>query len=185
MKKDEVKQTRLRIIEALQSTQRKGIDDLVLWLDSTNFFTSPASTMFHGNYEGGLALHSYKVYEEFQRQVEHYRLNVPADSVTVAAILHDVCKVNYYITNRLKSGNTSEHKPYKVEDNFPLGHGEKSVVLVQRYIDLTAQEAMLIRWHMGTSDPAWEEYSEKIEKMHPEVTLLHHVDKEVSLLYKL
>ncbi|HHT9153085.1 MAG TPA: outer membrane protein assembly factor BamA [Candidatus Hypogeohydataceae bacterium YC40] len=72
-----------------------------------------------------------------------------------------------------------------IEDDFPIGHGEKSVMMVQKYIDLTPQEAMIIRWHMGSFDPAWEEYKEKVIKHFPEVVLFNHVDIEVPLMYGL
>lgn len=183
--KDEIKQNRNKILATIRKIERHGIDDLVKWLEGSDFFTAPASTMFHGNFEGGLAAHSYKVYEEFKRQVEHYGLKVPYESAAIAGILHDSCKINYYTTNELKSGNVSKSKPYKVEDNFPIGHGEKSVMLVQRHIELTPQEALIMRWHMGDSDPAWADYKDMVEKTHPEVTLFQHVDKEVAMLYKL
>lgn len=181
----QIKENKETITELLKNIDRKGIDDLVSWLNESDFFTAPASTMFHGNYEGGLAAHSYKVYEEFEREVDHYKLSVPKYSIAIAGILHDICKVNNYIPNYLKSGNISESKPYKVEDNFPVGHGEKSVIMSQRYIQLTEQEALIIRWHMGSSDPAWDYYKEKVEKEFPEITLFQNIDKEVSLLYKL
>ena len=68
MNKKEKKKNRKEIIELLQETERPGIEKLVSWLDHSNFFTSPASTMFHGNYEGGLAAHSYEVYQEFKQR---------------------------------------------------------------------------------------------------------------------
>ena len=40
---------------------------------------------------------------------------------------------------------------YDIEDQFPAGHGEKSVILILRYIQLTDEEIMAIRWH------GWEE----------------------------
>jgi hypothetical protein len=178
----EIQEQKKKIVEALQKTKKPGLDNLVSWLEMSDFYTAPASTMFHGNRKGGLAAHSYQVYVEFKRQVEHYGLSVPEDSCIVTGILHDCCKVNYYIPNVLKSGNVSESKPYRVDESFPVGHGEKSLVLAQRYIPLTNQEAMIIRWHMGQEDPAWNDYKERVEAKFPEVTLFHHADKEVSMI---
>jgi len=46
-----------------------------------------------------------------------------------------------------------EKKPYyAVEDQFPYGHGEKSVYLIRKHMKLTDEEAMAIRWHMGGFD---------------------------------
>lgn len=183
--KKEIDDNRKKILDALRSTERKGIEDLLKWFEASNFFTSPASTMFHGNYEGGLALHSYEVYRLFEARAKEYRLNVPREAAIIAGICHDCCKIDYYVPNRLKSGNLSETKPYKVEDILPLGHGEKSVVLVRRHIQMTPQESVLIRWHMGHEDKAWEDYKEKVEEQFPEVVVFQHADKEVSLIKKI
>jgi hypothetical protein len=185
LSKEEIKQNKEKIIASLKSTKRKGIDDLVDWLNTSNFFVSPASTMFHGNYEGGLAAHSYAVYEEFDNRVKRYGLNVSEDSAIISGICHDLCKVDAYIPNKLKSGNLSESKPYRLEDTFPVGHGEKSVILTNRYLPLTEQESVIIRWHMGFDDPAWADYKDKVERQFPEVVLFNHVDKEVSLIKNL
>jgi len=179
--KKEIQKNREEIIDLLRSTKRKGIEDLVTWLDNSNFFTSPASTMFHGNYEGGLAAHSYECYKEFDRQIEHYEVDLPKESRIIASLGHDLCKVDYYIPNILKKG-VSEAKPYKSNDEFPIGHGEKSVILVGRYIELTNKEALIMRWHMARDDPTWETYQDKVEKLCPEVVLFQHVDKIVSLI---
>jgi len=180
----EMKENQGRVEGLLQTVERPGIDKVVEWLSSSDYYMAPASTMHHGNYEGGLAEHSYTVYKEFKRQAEHYGLEVSEDSIILTSLLHDSCKVDFYVKNELKSGKTSESKPYKTEDCFPLGHGEKSVALIQRCMQLTAQEALIIRWHMGMNDPSWEDYSEKVERQYPEVTLFAHVDKEVSMIYK-
>lgn len=184
MSKKEIEQNKKNILGMLSEVKREGIDDLVNWLTESNFFTSPASTMFHGNYEGGLALHSYKVYEEFWRQAQHYNLPVTKETAVLTGLLHDACKIGFYIPNELKSGKISEAKPYKTEDPFPIGHGEKSVMLVQKYLPLTEQEAMIIRWHMGPYDKSWEDYQDKIEEKFPEVLVFHHADIEVSKIYK-
>lgn len=180
--KDEILRNQKKIISLIESTRRKGAGNLINWLETSNFFTSPASTRFHGNYEGGLALHSFEVYTAFVEGVKRYSLNVPQESAILAGICHDCCKINQYIPNKLKKGNLSETKPYKIEDNFPFGHGEKSVLLASRYIELTALESLMIRWHMGYEDPLWLEYKEKIEKRYPEIILFQNADKEVSLI---
>jgi hypothetical protein len=183
--RNEIEANKLAIINLLSNVKREGIESLVGWLDESDYFTAPASTMYHGQFEGGLAAHSRKVYQGFRQQVMSYKLSVPHESIILASLTHDVCKVGLYIPNCLKSGNISEAKPYKVEDSFPVGHGEKSVMMVQRHMQLTEQEAAIVRWHMGPYDPNWENYEEKIRERYPEVLLFHHVDQEVSWLHKL
>lgn len=46
----------------LSQVTRPGADKLLEWLKSTDFFTAPASTRFHGVYPGGLVKHSLNVY---------------------------------------------------------------------------------------------------------------------------
>jgi len=182
---DEIKKNRKEILELLHSVKREGMDGLIDWYEKAGFFRAPASSMHHGNFEGGLAAHSYKIFQEFEKRLQSYSFGVPRESRIVAAFGHDACKISDYHPNILKNGEVSDKKPYKVVDSFPLGHGEKSVFLLQRYIDLSEKEAMLIRWHMGPYDPAWEDYKEKICKYFPEAVLFHHVDMEVPLIYGL
>jgi hypothetical protein len=181
----QINENQKKIIAALRSTKREGIDDLVSWLEKSNFFSSPASTMFHGNFNGGLAAHSYAVYESFAKKVEEYSLDVPKESSILAGICHDFCKIGVYVPNLLKGGKLSEAKPYKIEEDFPIGHGEKSIIMIGKYISLKPQESVLIRWHMGIYDKSWEDYKSNIEEKYPETILFQHADREVSLFQKL
>jgi len=179
---EQASSNQLEILELLKSVSRKGIDDLISFAEGSDFFSAPASTRYHGNYPGGLAYHSYLVYKGFKRQVDYYELKIPSDSIIITGICHDFCKIGLYQPNVLKDGQVPDAKPYKHVDDFPLGHGEKSLSIVQRHIQLTNQEAMIIRWHMGSYDPAWHSNQEKIEKTFPEVVVFHHADHEVSLI---
>jgi hypothetical protein len=178
---DQIEQNKKEMLVLVKGIKRKGIEGLCNWMSSSDFFYAPASTRHHGNFRGGLSAHSYEIYKEFDRQVDNYGLVVPKDSRILASFLHDACKIDLYTENTLKGGKISEAKPYKIEDNFPFGHGERSAIVVQKHIILTEQEAMLIRWHMGQYDKSFEDYKEVIEKKFPECILFHHIDYEVSL----
>ncbi len=180
--KEEMGRVKVVTLALMKRIRRKGIDDLMDFMSESNFFTSPASTMYHGNFPGGLAKHSLEVYAMFTKRLDDCRITIPEDSRVIGAICHDFCKIDTYIENRLKSGNLSDTKPYKVEDDFPVGHGEKSVMVVQRYVQLSCQEMAMIRWHMGNDDPAWEDYKERVEQQYPEAILLQDADREVSKL---
>ena len=52
-----------RFIQILEGTNRPGVDKLLAWLDTTDFYTAPASTKYHGAYPGGLLEHSLHVYD--------------------------------------------------------------------------------------------------------------------------
>jgi hypothetical protein len=182
---EQIERNKREILSLFRGIKREGIEKLCDWLSSSDFFYAPASTMHHGNFRGGLAAHSYEIYKEFDKRADNYSLRVPKESRVISSILHDACKIDTYIENKLKDGEVSGSKPYKVNNSFPFGHGEKSVLLVQRHIELTEQESMLIRWHMGPYEQGFEDYQDAIEKYFPECILFHHIDKEVSLLRKL
>lgn len=177
-----IQENRDRIITLLEETGRPCIDELVGWLEDTDFFTAPASTRldFHGCHEGGLAEHSLNVYNAFESKAKIYDLGLKSDERTIASLCHDFCKIGIYVPNRLKSGNLSDTKPYVVEDDFPFGHGEKSVLLAERKIELTNNERLLIRWHMGPYDEAGETYQDKVERACPAVYAFHNADMEAS-----
>ena len=154
-----------KILELLDKTDRQGIDEVMEWLKDSGFFLAPASTNFHGNYEGGLAEHSLNVYEAAMRlRATALSLNpsleehLTEDSIAIATLLHDVCKADIYkeVTKKRQNsfGRWEEYNGYTVDySNFPLGHGEKSVIILLRLgLDLTDAEIAAIRWHMTAWD---------------------------------
>lgn len=136
--------------------RRKGVDKLLEWLETTDFYKAPASTRFHGSYEGGLLEHSLNVYDAFQRLFGQD--GDDADSVIITTLLHDICKTGFYtveMRNRKNDRGEWEKVPfYAIDDQFPYGHGEKSVYLIERFVRLKTEEAVAIRWHMGGFDDA-------------------------------
>ena len=84
-----------RIEELLLKTKREGTDKLIEALRRSDFYQAPASTVFHDNVEGGLALHSLKLLEIFKEKVIQFGLALPEDSIIICSLLHDLCKVNY------------------------------------------------------------------------------------------
>ena len=181
--KKQIKQNQASITQLLRDTEREGIEDLIDWLENdTDFFTAPASTRpdYHGSHPGGLAEHSANVYMILLQKARQFDLELGDDEIVISSLLHDVCKVNTYKPNMLKSGKLSDAKPYVVEDNLPFGHGEKSAYLVSQHIDLTTNEALLIRWHMGPFDSEWENYENKVGKACPAIYAFHNADQEAS-----
>lgn len=170
-------------INLLKNTKREGIEDLIDYLENkTDFFKAPASTKYHLAKEGGLLEHSLNVYKRLSSHLGHSN-----PTVAIVALLHDICKTNYYSTSTRNVKNEKglwEQVPYyTVNDQFPLGHGEKSVIIIQRYIDLTLEEMMAIRWHMGGYE-AKENYSyiSKVFSNYPLALYLHIADLEATYL---
>lgn len=99
-------------------------------------------------------------YDELSGFVARYpELEISPETVAVTALFHDLTKVNYYTVSsrNVKDDVTGAwHKEpfYKTEDRLPLGHGEKSVIILQSFIKLTRDEIVAIRWHMGSFDCA-------------------------------
>ena len=140
-----------------QNITRPGADKLLEWLDTTDFYRAPASTRFHGACEAGLVMHSLNVYHALMDRF--YTDEENKESFAIVALLHDLCKANYYKsgTRNVKNEATGQWEKvptYNVEDMFPYGHGEKSVYLIERFIRLRPAEAVAIRWHMGGFDDA-------------------------------
>lgn len=139
------------------------------------FFTAPASTKYHGAYEGGLFDHSIQVARELVGLTEKLGLDWERlESPYIVGMYHDLCKCEAYIT-------TPHGFEYNPGITLP-GHGEKSVIMALEYLDLTEEEILCIRWHMGAyeKDPKmWEYYGRAIEK-YPNVLYTHTADMIAS-----
>lgn len=150
-------------IQLLKSVRRPGVDALVDYLEKSDFFEAPASTIYHGSYAGGLLEHSLNVYTMLQWYVANLQDSdfelpkISEESVIIVALLHDLCKVNCYheSTRNVKNEQTGKWEKvpcYKREPLLPMGHGGKSVFIIQQFIKLTPEEAQAIYWHMGAYD---------------------------------
>ena len=161
-------------VSLLESTGRKGVDSVVDYLGKAGFFHAPASVNRHLCHDGGLLEHSLNVYKMAVRlrgQMVEMRPGIesrlPEDSVAIAALLHDVCKANIYkkVTKYRKDANNrwESYDGYDADyTRFPLGHGEKSVVMLLRLgLELTNDEVLAIRWHMGAWDLSFQSFESK------------------------
>ena len=137
--------------------RREGAEQLLEWLKKTDFFTAPASTKYHCACQHGLVMHSISVFETMVDRF--FEEGDSMESFAICALLHDVCKVNCYHTETRRrknpeTGYWEDYQTYAFRDPIPLGHGEKSLYLIQRHMDLEPEEALAIRWHMGAYDNA-------------------------------
>ena len=170
-------------IELLKQTNREGMENLIEFLkNKTDFFEAPASTRFHGSFKGGLLEHSMKVYEILKQKAGD------SESVRIIALLHDICKTNFYKVDYRNAKNEQgvwEKVPYyTIEDTIPYGHGEKSVMMITEFIKLTPEERYAIRWHMGFTEPK-ELYTTigQAYKKYPIALLTHEADLEATYFY--
>lgn len=173
-----------------ENIKRDGAENLLNYLLTTDFFTAPASTRFHGSHEGGLLEHSLNVYHclkdylERERAKQVYKMNYSEETIALCALLHDVCKVNFYKTDYRNAKNERgewEKVPYyTIDDTLPYGHGEKSVYIISGFMRLSREEAFAIRYHMGFSGVEDKNSIGKAFEMFPLAFALSVADMEAS-----
>lgn len=148
------------------------------WLLDNEFFTAPASTKYHGAYEGGLFDHSFRVAQRLIWLTKNLHLNwIYPDSPVVVGLLHDVCKIDKYEKN--PEGNPKEPYIYKTKLMYE-GHGMRSLALLQGHIALSEEEAACIVYHMGAYEKdMWDGYDAAIRKF-PNVLYTHTADMLAS-----
>lgn len=158
----DVKKNKEVFCEILRSTNREGVDDVIEELENLGFFEAPASCNHHLNCTGGLVMHSLntfyageKVWEGMKQLDPTVEKEVKRESLIIATLLHDVCKTDIYVPStrkrRTRLGDWVEQQCFKVSyKNFPMGHGEKSVVMLLTFgLVMYDAEMLAIRWHMG------------------------------------
>lgn len=153
----------------LLATNREGMSDLLKFINDSDFYYAPASSRFHGAHQGGLLEHSLQVnkdmliiYDAFRERGKLKDGQINLHSIIIASLLHDICKVDFYKSDvrNVKNNGVWEQVPYyTIDDKLPLGHGEKSVMILQQYIELTTDEMYAIRWHMGGFDDTAKSWS--------------------------
>ena len=163
----------------------------------------PGANMFHLDFfvgetvnfgqvlkEGGLLEHSLNVYDclvdylSRERVRDTYGLQYSEESVAIAALLHDVCKINCYKTStrnvKDENGKWTQVPFYEFDDHLPYGHGEKSVYIISGFMKLTRDEAFAIRYHMGFSGNDDERNVGRALEMFPLATALFVADMEAT-----
>lgn len=152
----------------LDNIHRAGATELLTWLETeTDFFTAPAAAKYHSACPGGLLFHSLHVYRRLHEiavrdlaEPDNDRLSAETEeTVAILGLLHDVCKVGVYHEEMKrrrnpKTGVWEDCRGYAFRDPLPLGHGEKSLYLIARRMELKDHEALAVRWHMGAYDTA-------------------------------
>ena len=149
----------------------------VEFLKNLGFFTAPASTKYHGAYEGGLFDHSLAVTKCLVELTEKLDLRWGRpESPYIVGMYHDLCKCDNYVVD-FETGRYI-YNP----DMYIPGHGDKSVIMLSKYLELTDEEIACIRWHMGayeTDRKMWDYYDRAIAA-YPNVLYTHTADMIAS-----
>ena len=176
-----------RFLSLCAKVNRKGMDNLIRYLEASDFFTAPASARLHCSFPGGLLLHSLNVYDEFVRLLEAYKdvVTVTEESAIIMCLFHDLCKANTYAPEKRnrknEEGKWETYDAYTRKEKFCFGgHGSKSVFILQSYIPLTAVEAVAINCHMSCWDGN-KDVGEAFEQ-YPEAWLLHVADEAATYI---
>ncbi len=145
-----------------ENIKREGVENLLDYLENSDFYIAPASTIYHGSYEGGLCEHCINVFHSLVAECKQtygakWQEQMSLESVAIVSLFHDLCKVNTYepYMRNVKNETTGKWEQvecYRKNVLFPLGHGEKSMFIVQNFMSIEPEEALAIRWHMGAFD---------------------------------
>lgn len=175
--------SRLNILRDLKSPNTEVpvfSENQIRKLEDIGFFDAPASTIYHGDYAGGLFDHSYLVGKELQNMTEKLGLQWERGiSPWIIGILHDLCKVDTYKYNAEKAAWEWDSKDVMIK-----GHGIKSVVYANRILTLTPEEEACILYHMGafTPEKEWSYYTEAIHH-YKNVLYAHTADMIASHIH--
>lgn len=152
-----------------------GSEEIIEKLLNMGFFTAPASTKYHGAYEGGLFDHSCNVTKALLRLTWNNELSWERKaSPYIVGMFHDLCKCDQYYLE----GFDNDSSIYAFDNETLLkGHGEKSIMLLSQFFTLTEEEILCIRYHMGAFVPKeeWNDYTRAIHK-YPNVLWTHTAD---------
>lgn len=181
LSKIQIEENRRQILNWLVTIDRKGMGELLNYMDDNDFFNAPASKSHHQNYPGGLAEHSLGVLLRTLTElktVSGNNANIKTESIILSALLHDLCKIDQYIIEgEIKSGDRVTGYMISSNHNANWDHAEKSIRLATQFISLNDEELAAIRYHMGIykKDYSWEEFGNAIKK-YPLVYLIHVAD---------
>ena len=194
------KQDKINLFESLlMSTNRTGMDKVIEYIRRTDFYNAPASAKYHSNYETGLLDHSLMVYNLAEAFFDKMKIidpelavSIPEESIIVSSLLHDVCKICFYRKTikwkKNEHNDWMQYDGYEIEDSFPIGHGEKSVIMLLKLgLDINPCEMLAIRYHMGfwgESNTEFKIAKKSAIKMCPLVVLLQQADCAATMMFE-
>ena len=164
----------------LRQTERKGIEDLLQYMDESGFYDAPCSSRYHLSIPGGLAEHSLNVFKNCiaWTSIMEQKKEIEATfdfihSITICALLHDLGKAGQFGKPMyLKNAEDSEY-PYRYNSKLlNVPHEVRSIAIASRFIELTEEEQFAILYHNGL----YGELNAFKGKETPLLLILHHSD---------
>lgn len=172
---------------AMDNIHRNGLTDLMAWLERTDFYSAPASTKYHGAFEGGLLMHSLNVYTQLKKLCDWYECDASDESIAIVALFHDLCKIGTYKPEmrwrKDENNQWEQYATWKHDEDYAFGgHGSKSVYLVQSFIKLEPDEAAAINCHMGVWDSSTYSNPSPVYERNKLAWLLHVADEAATYI---
>lgn len=162
------------------------IQEILDWLRSTDFYTAPASAIYHESYSSGLLIHTMQVINNIYelRTISKFK-NCRLDSAVLVALVHDWCKIGLYSTYEKNvkneiTGQWEKQLAYRRNNPaIPLGHGVESLYKAMKCFNLSEEECAAIRWHMGAWNVAPNEMNDlqTANEKYPLVHLIQFADQ--------
>ena len=178
-------------IALLSSVKRDGIDKLLDYLENkSDFYIAPAAAKFHNNFEGGLLEHSLNVYKNFKGLLALKGIEMDEDSIIISALLHDLCKCNYYIKeerNRKVNGKWESYEMWShvKTPSVLLPQSSRSIRIIRNFIPLRFIEELTIFYHMGPfggEDYEYRNLLQETNEKYPQTLLFYIADLMASYI---
>lgn len=189
----DVEENKKIFIGLCRSCAVEGMDELLMWLAHTDWYTAPASSRFHLACAGGLVAHSLSVYERLLELADMYAPGeYEPEDLIISALFHDLCKVENYKkgSRNVKNPDTGKWETvpcYNIDQKFHVGHSQGSVILLQRFIKLKLPVMYAILGHMGAWDTSIKGGDRYVSEIHDEchlAVLLHMADYISSKMFE-
>ena len=144
------------IFDALLKKYEIGNDELIKWLEQTDFYFAPAnpSNNLTGCEPGGLVKHLINVgtYMLKQNEMLPEALKIPKKDIVTVALLHDLGKINLFKINTndyfRKQGKLYEYN----NDLTSMQIGERTLFYLQNMVTFTAEEFQTILFYGKNDD---------------------------------
>lgn len=178
MEKNNAKTNREIVVDVFENVKN---NNLLEYLEESGYYDAPASKNHHGNWRGALFDHSLQVAYELQQMTQRLGLKWERkESPMIVGLLHDLCKVDQYkLIEDTVRGVPVDVIEYN-NNQLLNGHGDKSCILALMHVELTDEEVMCIRYHMGAfvRDDV-DRYTNAV-KRYPNVLWTHTADMVAS-----
>ena len=155
--------------------------EFMVYLYANKFFEQPASTKYHGSYECGLFEHSLDmavVLDDLTHKLD-LRWDKPS-SPLIIGMFHDICKIDNYIKIENNGAISYEYN----KDTLLKGHGDKSIQILSQFMQLTEEEVLCIRYHMGAYETEDWNFFDRAIKKYPNVLFTHTADMIASKIVR-